>query len=317
MNPTLRLLLKRVGQSILVLFAVSVLVNLLVVLLPGDPAATLAGEEATPEAIALIREQLHLDRPFYEQYWLWLKDVFRGDLGDSLYTGESVTAQITARIPVTLSLGLVAMTIAIIVGVGLGVVAALRPGTLVDRSVTFVASLGVAVPSFWIGMVMISLLAVDRGWFPALGYSSFGDGPWEWLHHLLLPGFALATTPISVIARQTRGSLRDVMLSDYVRTARAKGLSRARVVAKHAGKNGAIPVVTAIGNIAGVLFGGTVVIESLFVLPGVGTMMIRAASIRDLPVIQGAVLFAAVVVLVMNLLVDLSYSYFNPKLRSR
>lgn len=317
MNPTLNLLLRRLAQSILVLVAVSVLVNLLVVLLPGDPAAALAGEEASPEKIELVRQQLRLDKPFYEQYWHWLKDVFQGDLGKSLYTGENVSSQILNRIPVTLSLGVVALTIAVVVGITLGVVAALRPGTLVDRLVTFLASLGVAVPSFWIGMVMISMLAVERGWFPALGYASLSEGVWEWLHHLLLPGFALATTPISVIARQTRGSLRDVMLADYVRTARAKGLGTARVVIKHAGKNGAIPVVTAIGNIAGVLFGGTVVIESLFVLPGVGTMMIRAATSRDLPVIQGAVLFAAVVVLVMNLIVDLSYAYFNPKLRAR
>lgn len=316
-HPVLSIILGRVLQMVVVLVALSFLVNLLTSLMPGDPAAAVAGEEASPEKLEQVRRELNLDKPFVVRYWIWLVGAVQGNLGTSVVSGESVTELIGGRIPVTLSLGLVALVISVVVGVLLGAVAAMRPDSLVDRTVTFVASLGLALPSFWVGMMAISLVAVNRGWFPALGYSPISEGVWPWLHHLLLPGFALATSPISIIARQTRGSLRDVMLSDYIRTARAKGVGPVMVAAKHGGKNAAITVVTTIGNVAGVLFGGTIVIESLFVLPGIGTAMIRAALSRDLPVIQGAVLFAAAATLLINLLVDLSYRYFNPRLRGQ
>jgi peptide/nickel transport system permease protein len=316
MKPVLTLAARRLVYAIGVLFVLSVLVKALVFLLPGDPAKAIAGEEASPERIAQIRQAAGLDKPFIQQYTSWLGKALRGDLGESLYTGESIATLIKLRIPVSLSLAVVALAFAVVLGVGLGTIAGLRPNSLVDRVVTFLASLGIAVPSFWVGMLLIADLGIERKLLPPLGYAPIADGLWEWLRHLLLPGFALATSPIAVIARQARSAVRDTMQADFVRTARAKGLSGVRVVGKHVFKNSSMTTVTVIGNVAGVLLGGAIVIEQLFVLPGLGTMMLRAATTRDFPLIQASVLFVAVIVLVINVLVDLSYLYFNPKLRT-
>lgn len=311
----LGLLLRRLLVSIPLLVVVSFLIFSLIVLVPGDPAVALAGQNPDPAQIEAVRERLGLNDPYLVQYWNWLSDALQGDLGSSLFTSQTVWTAIVARLPATLSLALLALGLAIVVGVAVGSVAGLRPGTWIDRVATVSASVGVAVPYFWVGMMLVLVLALNNPVLPAVGYVPLTDDPVEWLKHLILPSTALALAPAAVIARQTRASVATVMSEDYVRTARAKGLSPARVVGKHALKNAALPVVTVFGIEANRLIGGTVVIEQLFALPGIGQLAYQSVFSRDFPVVQGVVLVAAVMVLFINILVDVSYGYFNPRIR--
>ncbi len=309
------LLLRRLLVSIPLLGVVSFLVFSLIVLVPGDPAVALAGPEPSPEQIEAVRQSLGLNDPFLVQYWHWLTDALRGDLGVSLFTSQTVWSSIITRLPTTLSLTGFSLLLAIVVGVTVGSVAGLRPGTWIDRIATTTASIGVAVPYFWVGMILVLLLAIDNPLLPAVGYVPLTEDPVEWLKHLLLPGTALALAPAAVIARQTRAAVAQVMTEDYVRTARAKGLPPLRVVGKHALKNAALPVVTVFGIEANRLIGGTVVIEQLFAMPGIGQLAYQGVFSRDFPVVQGVVLFAAFLVLLVNIFVDVSYGYFNPRIR--
>jgi peptide/nickel transport system permease protein len=312
-----RTLVLRLLGLIPVLLLVSMLVFGLIVLIPGDPAVTLAGDTATPERVAEIRDQLGLNEPLITQYLDWLGGAVRFDFGTSLFSSQSVSDAISDRLPATLSLGAVTLVLSVLVGVSVGALAALRPGSLLDRIATVGASLGVAVPNFWLGLVLIVVFAVDRQWLPAGGYETVADGGWwNWLRHLILPAIALGAAASAEVARQTRSTLADVLQQDYIRTARAKGLPPVRVLGKHAMKNAAIPVVTVIGVQAGRLVGGTVVIEQAFSIPGVGSLAYQSVLEGDIPMVQGVVLMAALLVLLSNLLVDMSYGYFNPKLRS-
>ena len=309
------LFLRRLLVSIPLLGVVSFLVFSLIVLVPGDPAVALAGPEPTPEAIQAVRTSLGLDDPFLVQYWHWLTDALHGDLGVSLFTSQTVWSSIISRLPTTLSLAGFALLMAIVLGVAVGSVAGLRPGTWIDRVATTTASVGVAVPYFWVGMILVLLLSIDHPVLPAVGYVPLSEDPVEWLRHLVLPGTALALAPAAVIARQTRAAVAQVMSEDYVRTAKAKGLPPLRVVGKHALKNAALPVVTVFGIEANRLIGGTVVIEQLFAMPGLGQLAYQGVFSRDFPVVQGVVLFAALMVLLINIFVDVSYGYFNPRIR--
>lgn len=311
----LGLLARRLAFTIPMLVVVSFCVFSLIVLVPGDPAIALAGENPDPEQIAAVRERLGLDDPFLLQFWHWFADAIRGDLGQSLFSSQSVAGAVFGRLPVTLSLAGLSLVVALVIGIAVGVVAGMRPGSWVDRVATFAASLGVAVPYFWVGMLLVLLLAINLTLFPAVGYTPITENPLSWFMHLALPAAALGLAPAAVIARQTRAAMSGVLQEDYVRTATAKGLPPARVVGKHALKNAALPVVTAFGLEASRLIGGTVVIEQLFALPGLGSLAYSAVFARDFPMVQGVLLVVAAMVLLINLIVDLSYGYFNPRIR--
>jgi len=314
--PVLGLIGRRLLVSIPLLAVVSFLVFSIILLVPGDPAVALAGQNPSLAQIQAIRDRLGLNDPFLLQYWHWASGVLHGDLGSSLLTSQTVSASIGARLPTTLSLVFLALLFAAVLGTIVGVVAGLKPGTWIDRVATLGASIGVAMPYFWIGMILVLLFSIQHPILPAVGYVPLTEDPMSWLTHLLLPASALALAPAAVVARQTRASLSTVMQEDFVRTARAKGMTPYKVVGKHALKNAAIPVITAFGNEASRLIGGTVVIEQLFALPGLGQLAVQAVFNRDFPVVQGAVLVAAAMVLLINIIVDVSYGYFNPKVRA-
>lgn len=311
----LGLLARRLAFTVPMLVVVSFCVFSLIVLVPGDPAVALAGENPDPEQIAAVRERLGLDDPFLVQFWHWFTGLLQGDLGQSLFSSQSVAGAVFSRLPTTLSLALLSLAVALVLGVAVGVLAAMRPGTWIDRVATFAASLGVAVPYFWVGMILVLLFAINLTLFPAVGYVPLTENPLQWFGHLFLPATALGLAPAAVIARQTRAGMTGVLREDYVRTATAKGLPPARVVGQHALKNAAVPVVTAFGLEASRLIGGTVVIEQLFALPGLGNLAYTSVFARDFPMVQGVLLVVAALVLLINLLVDLSYGYFNPRIR--
>lgn len=308
-------LLRRTLGLFPILFFAAMITFLLVYLTPGDPAIALAGEFATPERIAAIRERLGLNDPFLIQFWSWAGGVFSGDLGTSLFNTTPVWELITGRLPVTLSLTLLAVLISVAVGVPLGLSAGIRQNSVADRILTIMASLGIATPHFWIGTLLVLFLALRTGIFPATGYVPLTENPWEWFMHLLLPAVALGAGTTAEIARQTRSGTIQVLAQDHVRTARAMGLRSRTIVGKHVVKNAAIPVVTVLGVQVAHLLGGAVVVEQVFALPGLGQLLITSVLQRDIPVIQGVVLLTAVIVVLVSLLVDLSYSYLNPKVR--
>ena len=307
---------RRLLITVLLLFLISLGVYSLVLIIPGDPAVALAGgTHATPAEIAKITAQLHLNEGFFAQYWNWLKAALGGNLGNSLFNHETVASGIAARFPVTLSVAAGGMIIAILIGLPAGIVSGLHQGTLRDRGVTVGSSLAVAIPDFWLAMLLIIVFAVKLEWLPALGYTPFTQSPGEWFEDLLLPWLALGIGGSAVIARQVRGALIDTLDQDYMRTAVAKGLSPRMVVGKHTLKNALSPAVTVIGIQFGYLLGGTLIIEQIFSLPGLGTYIIQAINDKDIPEIQGVVLVVATAFVLINLAVDIIYAYLNPKIR--
>ena len=306
---------RRLLMAIPMLLIVSFLVFVLIDLAPGDAAVSLAGDNPTPEVVEQIRQELGLDDPLLVRYGRWLGDAVTGDLGTSFQTGEPVVDRIVDTAGVTVSLVLVAVVLSTVVAVAFGVVASLRPGGIADRLVTAASSIAIAMPPFWFGMVLILTFAINRSWFPALGYTSFVDDPWEWFIHLVLPGIALGALPGAELAMQLKASLTEELGRDYVLTARARGIGAPAVVLKHAMKNALIPVVTVFGFRLAQLLGGTVTIEWLFFLNGSGTLAINSTFQRDVPVLLGLVVVLTTVVIVLNLIVDVSYSYFNPRTR--
>jgi len=312
---------RRILITVPLLLVISLAVFSLVLLLPGDPALTLAGgAHAKASAVEQIRRQLHLNEGFFTQYWMWLSHALRGDLGHSLFTPASVPSSnvasgIRGRFPVTLSIAVGGMVVAVLIGLPAGIVAGLRPRSWADRIVTAVSSLGVAVPDFWLAMLLVILLAIKAHLLPPLGYTPFSASPSSWFDHLLMPWLALGFGGAATVARQMRGSLIDTLDQDYMRTALAKGLSPSRIVGKHALKNAVSPVVTIVGIQFGYLLGGTFIIENIFSLPGIGAYMITAIGEKDLPVVQGVALLTAVTFVVINLVVDIIYAYLNPKVR--
>lgn len=308
--------LRYAGGLALRLALASAITFLLIKLVPGDPAVTLAGENATLERVTKIRGELGLDRPIVVQFLAWLGDAVRGDLGRSMISGDPVLGLVLDRCPVTLALAFLSLALATAGGVVLGVVAATSRGTWLDRLIAALSSLGVAVPPFWLGLMLVVAFAIETSVFPSYGYVRPSEGLVDWLHHLALPAATLAVSAVAEIARQTRGAMIDVLERDYVRTARAKGLPRLVVLLKHAAKNAAIPVVTVIGLQASLFLAGSVVVETIFGLPGLGSLVFNSVTQRDIPVIQGVVLASAVLVLAVNMLVDLTYRFFDPRLRA-
>ena len=302
-------------RMLLLLVGVSLVVFLFDALIPGDPAQVLAGESATLADIERTREQLGLNRPLADRYLDWAGRAVRGDLGRSLYSSQLVGQEIAARLPVTLSMMGLALLISVIVGIGAGVVAALHRGRWADRAIVLAASLGVAMPNFWVGLMLVLLLAIALPWLPATGYVPLTESLSGWLRHLTLPSLALALAPAAEITRQVRGSVTGFMSRDFVRTATAKGLPRWLVIGKHVLKNTGVTVATVTGIQVSVLLGGSVVIEQVFGLPGIGGLVLEAVIARDLPVVQGIVLVTTLMVLATSLLVEMSYGYFNPRVR--
>ncbi len=305
----------RLAQAVPVLLVVAVVTFLLMHLLPGDPAVVIAGPEAGAEAIERIRHQLGLDRSLPEQLLLWLASLARGDFGRSLMLNQPVLVALGERLPVTLSLTLVSFAITVPVGVALGVLAARFRNTWLDSAVMFLALVGVSVPSFWIAILSVILFSVILGWLPASGYVPLSDGLLPWLLALLQPAAMLALFQIGFLARMARSATLDVLDQDYIRTARAKGVSEWSTIAKHAFRNTLIPVVTATGIILSLLMGGSVVIEQVFALPGVGRLIVQAILTRDYPLVQGTLLALAFLFVAINLLVDVIYTWVDPRVR--
>ena len=307
--------IKRLLAAIPVLFLVSLIAASIMQLVPGDPAAIIAGQSASDADVAHVREVLGLDRPFPERLWDWYVGLAHGDLGQSLLLNRPVTQAIAERVPVTLALAGFALFLTVALGVPCGVVAALRPNTWIDQAVLTFALLGVSIPNFWLSLMLIVLFGVMLDWLPAGGYVAFGDDPVGWVRCLILPGFSLALLQVGLLARITRSTMLEVLRQDYVRTARAKGLPVAMVIGKHALKNVMIPVITVIGISFGLLLSGSVVIETVYSIPGMGRLLANAIFGRDYPVIQGGLLVTAAVLVGLNLVVDLLYAVLDPRVK--
>ncbi|WP_209561342.1 ABC transporter permease [Frigoribacterium sp. PvP032] len=310
-----RYLLTRLWQSAVTLVLASVVVFIGVRQLPGDPALALAGEEASPQQVAAIRADLGLDDPLVVQYLRFVGAFLRGDLGQSTRTGTPVADLIGATLPVTLWLALYAIVVAVLVGVALGVVAERWRGRWPEWMANAAALVGLSVPNFWLGILAILWLAVGLGIFPASGYVPVTEDPWQALVHLTLPALILGTSLAAVIMRQTRASMIETMTTDYVRTARAKGLGRGRVLLRYGLRNSMIVVVTIVGLQLGGLISGAVVTERIFALPGFGKLTLDAVFTRDYPVVQAVVLVITLGYILINLVVDVLYSVLNPRIR--
>ena len=311
----LTLIGKRLVQLLPTLFFVSVIIFSLQQLLPGDPALIMAGEDKDPETIEQIRRQYRLDRPIPVQYLYWVKGVVTGDLGESMRLKEPVTRLILQKLPVTLQLATMAMAIALLIGVTAGVVSAVKRDTWIDYAVNVLSLWGISTPNFWLGIMLIFLFAVTLGWLPASGYVS----PWvDWRQSLattIMPAFVLGNAIAGVIMRHTRSAMLQALQSDYVRTARAKGLEERSVVLKHAMRNALTPVITLGALEFGTLLSGAVLTEQIFTIPGFGKLIVDAVFNRDYAVVQGVVLVTATTYIMLNLLADVGYILVNPRLR--
>lgn len=308
-------LLRRVLATIPVMAFVGFFVFSLLYIAPGDPAAVIAGEQASPEDVEKIRQSLGLDRAFLVRFTEWSGHVLRGDLGISMFTGLPVTELIGQRVEPTLSLMIVTLILAIGIAVPIGVVAAWKAGTWIDRLIMSVSVLGFSIPVFVVGYLLAYYFALELDWLPVQGYSPISRGFWPWLEHLVLPGIALGFVYIALIARITRATMLEVLSQDYIRTARAKGVGQGGVLFLHALKNAAVPIVTVIGIGVALLIGGAVVTESVFAIPGLGRLTIDAIVRRDYPLIQGLVLMFSFVYVLVNLAIDLIYTLLDPRIR--
>jgi peptide/nickel transport system permease protein len=311
----LAFLARRLLSTIPVLLIVSVLVFLMLRLTPGDPAAILAGDQATTEQIAQIRANLGLDRSIPTQYLIWLGHLLQGDLGQSFYYKTDVVSLIGQRLEPTMSLAVITIVVAVLVAVPLGVLAAWRHGGWLDRTLMGFSVMGFSIPIFVLAYLLIWLLSMKLGWLPVQGYKRLSEGLGSWFYQLILPSITLSVIYIALIARVTRASVLETLGEDYIRTARAKGLPESKVLLRHALANAAVPIVTVIGIGIALLIGGVVVTESVYAIPGLGRLTVDAVLARDFPTIQGVILFFSFVYVVVNLLVDLSYVFFDPRIR--
>jgi peptide/nickel transport system permease protein len=308
-------IIRRILATIPVMAVVALFVFSLLYIAPGDPAAVIAGDQATPADVERIRQSLGLDRPFLVQFGDWVWNIIHANLGTSMFTGLPVTKMIAQRIEPTLSLMAVTLVLAISVAVPLGVVAAWRAGTLLDRAIMTFAVFGFSVPVFVVGYLLAYVFALELEWLPVQGYTPLSEGLWPWFQNLILPAIALGCVYIALIARITRAAMLEVLAQDYIRTARAKGLGQPGILFIHALKNASVPIVTVIGIGIALLIGGAVVTESVFVIPGLGRLTIDAILRRDYPVIQGVVVLFSFLYVLVNLLVDLVYTLLDPRIR--
>jgi peptide/nickel transport system permease protein len=322
-------------QIIPVLLGVSIVVFFMVRAIPGDPAQLLLGQQATQEQVQQVRQNMGLDKPVIVQYGIFLADALRGDLGDSIVTGRPVTTELLARFPATLELTMFAMLVAVVVGVPVGVISAVKQYSWLDKFTSVLALTGISMPIFWLAMILIVIFFVNLGWLPFPGRLSTGYAVtsitglvlvdslltlnfaafWDGLKHLIMPAIALGTIPMAIVMRMTRSSMLEVMGEDYVRTARAKGVVPWRVIFKHALRNAMLPTVTVIGLQVGLLMGGALITETIFSWPGVGQIAYDSVNRRDYAMIQGVVLYGAALFVLVNLFVDVLYAVLDPRVR--
>ena len=310
-----RYALKRLLQCIPLLLLVSLLSFGLMKIVPGDPALVMGGPNATAAEIEAIRHNLNLDRPWHAQIISFYANLARGDLGRSLLLGKPVAESIIERLPATISIALYSLALTLVAGLATGIIAALRHNTWVDQVVMVFALIGVSLPNFWLGLVMILLFSVHLGWLPTGGYVEPAVSFTGWLATATLPAISLAMLQIGLLARITRSSMLEVLRQDYIRTARAKGLAEWKVIGKHALANVAIPVITVLGLILSVLLSGSIIVETVFSVPGIGALLGNAILRRDYPMIQGGLLFVAATLMLLNLLVDVAYAWCDPRIR--
>lgn len=312
-------IIRRLIMAIIVLLLVTTIVFFAMRLLPGDPIRMLVAQSQevnfTEEQVELLRHQHGLDRSLIIQYFDWLGDILHGDLGRSVFTNAPVVEQITQRLPVTFHLGILAFIISIIIGVPAGIISAVRRATWTDTSVTTLANLGITVPQFWLGVIMMLVFGLWLGWLPIFGYTSPFEDFWMSTRQLIMPVICLAIFPIAGNARQARSSMLEVMHQDYIRTAWSKGLRERSVIIKHAMKNGLIPVVTLLGAGISQILGGSVFVETVFAVPGMGRLIVTSVTSQDYPYVQAIILILATVTLLSNLAVDLLYGWLDPRIR--
>lgn len=311
----LRLIGMRVLTIIPTLLVATFMVFVLSHLGPADPAIAFLGEDITEERLAEVREEFGLNDPLVVQYWNWLKGVVQGDLGTSVHTFEDVSTTITRTLPTTLQLVVGGLFLSVLMGLPLGVWAASRANAPTDRTISSISVLGVSVPNFWLALILVSAFAVNRSWFPAVGFTSISEGVWPAIRHTFLPAFVIATSGLATISRQLRGAMIEALQSDFIRTHRAKGLRRSVIVWKYALRNCGVTLVTVVGLLINTSLGATVVLESVFAIPGLGSQVVRAALQKDFPVIQGVVLTFVLIVILTNLLVDILYRFIDPRIR--
>ena len=309
------LILRRALIAIPTLFLVSLFVFALQRALPGDPFLVIAGEERDPEVIARLREIYRMDDPIFVQFFAWLGQVIQGDFGRSLRTGEPVLGLILQKLPVTIQLATASILVAVAIGIPIGILAARHKGTIIDYSASAAALSGLSIPNFWFGIMLILLVSVHLKWLPASGYESIFVHPWEAIQRLIMPAFVLGNGLAAFLMRHTRSAMLEVLRSDYVRTARAKGLDEDTVIHRHALRNALVPIITLTTLLFGELLAGAVLTEQVFTIPGFGKLVVDAVFNRDYAVVQGVVLVTATAYMLLNLLADLAYFAVNPRLR--
>lgn len=307
---------RRLAIAIPTIILVSIFVFFLQKLLPGDPALVLAGEERDPETLAFIREKYHLNEPILTQYFYWVSGMLQGDFGISLRTNQPVLELIGDKLPVTIQLAVMAMIIAMIIGIPAGIMSAVKKGTPVDYAANIIALSGLSIPNFWLGIMLIMLVSVNLGWLPASGYESPFVDPVRSLETMIMPAFVLGTALAATLMRHTRSAMLGILRADYVRTARAKGLTERVVVLKHAFRNALLPIVTLSALLFGELLAGAVLTEQIFTIPGFGKLIVDAVFTRDYAVVQGVVMCTAVGFILMNLIADVLYFVLNPRMRT-
>ncbi|MFV0423701.1 ABC transporter permease [Oleidesulfovibrio sp.] len=331
----LQFLIRRLLQVIPTVLGISVLVFFMIHLVPGDPAEMMLGERANEKALTELRQQLGLDKPLYVQYGLFMGRLVQGDLGRALRTNEKITTEIATHFPATLELALVAITFAVVLGMLAGIVSATRQYSLFDYGSMVLSLIGVSMPIFWLGLVLMIIFSVNLGWLPLSGRLSYDitlesitglylvdsilQGNWtafkDALHHIIMPAFTLSTIPMAIIARMTRSSMLEVLRQDYIRTAKAKGLAPRVVHYKHALRNALIPIVTIIGLQFSILLGGAILTETIFAWPGIGSWLLNAVYARDFNAVQGGTMLIATLFVLINVLVDLLYAVINPRIK--
>ena len=305
----------RLLQTVIVLILLSFIAFSILHLIPGDPVVTMLGIEATQAQIEKVRHELGLDRPILVQYLRWFGNMLQGDFGRSIMYRESVAALILTRLPVTFHIGFIALILSTLISIPAGVISAVKRGTFLDQLITVSANIGLAVPVFWLGIIGIYFFALKLGWLPVQGYSSLFDNFWLNTRQIIMPVICLAVLPLASLTRQARSSMLEVIRQDYIRTARSKGLKERVVIMEHGLKNAVIPVITLLGLQLRNLVGGSVLVETVFNIPGMGRLLVTGVFDKDFVVVQGCVMVVAIVVALANLAVDISYGYFDPRIR--
>ncbi len=308
-------IVRRLFQTAFVLLIVSIIAFSLLHIIPGDPVLSILGEHVTQIQIDQLRHELGLDQPAYLQYFKWISNVFKGDFGRSIIYNESVKDMITTRLPITFQLGLMGFIISVLVGIPLGVISAVRRGDLLDGVITIFANIGMAAPVFWFGILGIYVFSLKLQWLPVQGYTSPFEDLWLNLKQIIMPSILLAVVPIASLARQTRSSMLEVLQQDYIRTARAKGLKEYVVVMRHALRNAIIPVVTLLGVQTRSLVGGSVLVETVFNIPGMGRLLVNGVFSKDIVIVQAIIIMVGMTVALSNLVVDISYGYLDPRVK--